>query len=247
MLEGLRVVELGVWVAGPAAAGVLADWGADVIKVEPPGGDPQRRMFQAIGVSVASAPPFELDNRGKRSVVLDLRSDEGREQMARLLATADVFLTNLRLDALERLGLDHATLLAKHPRLVYASVTGYGLEGPDRNRPGYDIGAFWARSSMAAAHVPPGHDADRRPQRRRRPRHRHHHRRRDHGRPVRAGAHGQGPAGVDVAAAHRHVPDGVGSRDLPALRAHPVDPPRERHTAPLLELLPGRPTAGSSG
>jgi crotonobetainyl-CoA:carnitine CoA-transferase CaiB-like acyl-CoA transferase len=156
MLEGLRVVELGVWVAGPAAAGVLADWGADVIKVEPPGGDPQRRVFQAIGVSVASAPPFELDNRGKRSVVFDLRSDEGREQMARLLDTADVFITNLRMDALERLGLDHATLLEKHPRLVYAGVTGYGLEGPDRNRPGYDIGAFWARSSMAAAHVPPG-------------------------------------------------------------------------------------------
>jgi crotonobetainyl-CoA:carnitine CoA-transferase CaiB-like acyl-CoA transferase len=156
MLDGLRVVELGVWVAGPAAAGVLADWGADVIKVEPPGGDPQRRVFQAIGVSVASAPPFELDNRGKRSVEFDLRSDEGREAMSRLLATADVFITNLRLDALERLGLDHATLLEQHPRLIYAGVTGYGLEGPDRNRPGYDIGAFWARSSMAAAHVPPG-------------------------------------------------------------------------------------------
>jgi len=150
------VVELGVWVAGPAAAGVLADWGADVIKVEPPGGDPQRRVFQAIGVSVAAAPPFELDNRGKRSVVFDLRSDEGREQMARLLDTADVFITNLRMDALERLGLDHATLLEKYPRLVYAGVTGYGLDGPDRNRPGYDIGAFWARSSMADAHVPPG-------------------------------------------------------------------------------------------
>jgi crotonobetainyl-CoA:carnitine CoA-transferase CaiB-like acyl-CoA transferase len=156
MLDGLRVVELGVWVAGPAAAGVLADWGADVIKVEPPGGDPQRRIFQAIGVSVASAPPFELDNRGKRSVEFDLRSEEGREAMSRLLATADVFITNLRPDALERLGLDHATLLKQHPRLIYAGVTGYGLEGPDRNRPGYDIGAFWARSSMAAAHVPPG-------------------------------------------------------------------------------------------
>jgi crotonobetainyl-CoA:carnitine CoA-transferase CaiB-like acyl-CoA transferase len=156
MLDGLRVVELAAWVAGPSAAGVLADWGADVIKVEPPGGDPQRRVFQAIGVSVAVAPPFELDNRGKRSVVLDLRSDEGREAMERLLDTADVFITNFRLDALERLGLDHATLRAKYPRLIYAGVTGYGMEGPDRNRPGYDIGAFWARSSMAATHVPPG-------------------------------------------------------------------------------------------
>ena len=156
MLEDVRVVELAAWVAGPSAGGVMADWGADVIKVEPPGGDPQRRVFQAIGVDVAAAPPFELDNRGKRSVTLDLRSAEGREAMARLLATADVFLTNLRPDALERLGLDHATLMERHPRLVYAGVTGYGLEGPDRNRPGYDIGAFWARSSMAAAHVPPG-------------------------------------------------------------------------------------------
>ncbi len=154
MLDGIRVVELGMWVAGPAAGGVLADWGADVIKVEPPGGDPQRRIFRHIGLAVEAAPPFELDNRGKRSVVLDLRSDEGRDAMARLVATADVFLTNLRPDALERLGLDHATLLERHPRLVYASVTGYGLEGPDRGRPGYDLGAFWARSSMAAALVP---------------------------------------------------------------------------------------------
>jgi crotonobetainyl-CoA:carnitine CoA-transferase CaiB-like acyl-CoA transferase len=154
MLDGIRVVELGMWVAGPAAGGVLADWGADVIKVEPPGGDPQRRIFRHIGLAVEAAPPFELDNRGKRSVVLDLRSDEGRDAMARLVATADVFLTNLRPDALERLGLDHATLLERHPRLVYASVTGYGLEGPDKGRPGYDLGAFWARSSMAAALVP---------------------------------------------------------------------------------------------
>jgi crotonobetainyl-CoA:carnitine CoA-transferase CaiB-like acyl-CoA transferase len=156
MLEGIRVVELAAWVAGPAAGGVLAEWGADVVKVEPPGGDPQRRVFQAIGVEVGAAPPFELDNRGKRSVTLDLQTDDGRRVMEGLLATADVFLTNLRRDALERLGLDHARLRARYPRLVYAQVSGYGLDGPDRDRPGYDIGAFWARSSMAAAHVPPG-------------------------------------------------------------------------------------------
>jgi crotonobetainyl-CoA:carnitine CoA-transferase CaiB-like acyl-CoA transferase len=154
MLTGIRVVELGMWVAGPAAGGVLSDWGADVIKVEPPEGDPQRRVFRSIGLAVDTAPPFELDNRGKRSVALDLRTEEGREAMTRLVATADVFLTNLRPDALERLGLDHGTLLARHPRLVYASVTGYGLNGPERDRPGYDIGAFWARSGMAAALVP---------------------------------------------------------------------------------------------
>ena len=158
MLSGYRVVELAVWVAGPGAGGVLADWGADVIKVEPPGGDPMRTIFGAVGVRETRVPPFELDNRGKRSVVLDLRTEEGLRRMHQLLETADVFLTNLRPDALERLGLDHASVRARHPRLVYAGVTGYGLEGPDRDRPGYDIGAFWARSSLAATIMPPGDD-----------------------------------------------------------------------------------------
>lgn len=156
MLNGYRVVELAVWVAGPAAGGVLADWGADVVKVEPPSGDPMRAVFGAIGVREPRVPPFELDNRGKRSVVLDLASAEGRRAMETLLSTADVFLTNLRVDALERLGLDHASVMARYPRLIYAGVTGYGLEGPDRDRPGYDVGAFWARSSMASTLVPPG-------------------------------------------------------------------------------------------
>src|SRR3954452_16342450 len=103
ILEGVRVVELTAWVAGPAAAGVLADWGADVVKVEPPSGDPQRSIFGAIGAKEQSAvPPFELDNRGKRSVVLDLRGDAGREAMERLLAQADVFVTNVRVAALAR-------------------------------------------------------------------------------------------------------------------------------------------------
>ncbi len=156
VLDGYRVVELAAWVAGPAAGGVLADWGAEVIKVEPPSGDPQRRIFGALGIDVATAPPFELDNRGKRSVVLDLQTVAGREAMDRLFATADVFVTNLRTDALGRLGLDPASVSGAHPRLVYASITGYGSAGPDAWRPGYDVGAFWARSSMAASLVPPG-------------------------------------------------------------------------------------------
>ncbi len=149
-LTGYRVVELGVWVAGPAAGGILCDWGADVIKVEPPTGDPMRSVFAlAVGAHQDKNPAFELDNRGKRSIVLDLRTDEHREVFDELLATADVFVTNLRVDALERLGFDHATVLARHPRLVYASVTGYGIDGPDRERAGYDIGAFYARSGFA--------------------------------------------------------------------------------------------------
>lgn len=155
-LAGVKVVELGVWVAGPAAAGLMADWGADVVKVEPPGGDPQRRIFGALGIADQhGVPPFEVDNRGKRSVVLDLQTPEAREHMDRLLADADVFITNVRPEALGRLGLAHADVLARHPSLVYASLTGYGLDGPERNRAGYDIGAFWARSGVAHTLVPP--------------------------------------------------------------------------------------------
>jgi crotonobetainyl-CoA:carnitine CoA-transferase CaiB-like acyl-CoA transferase len=156
-LTGIRIVELGVWVAGPAAAGIAADWGADVIKVEAPAGDPMRRMLAVTGGGGADlpSPPFDLDNRGKRSVVLDLDSAEGGAQMHELLATADVFLTNLRPDAVDRLGLGPDTVRAAHPRLIYASVTGYGRDGPDTWRAGYDVGAFWARSGLAALAVPP--------------------------------------------------------------------------------------------
>jgi crotonobetainyl-CoA:carnitine CoA-transferase CaiB-like acyl-CoA transferase len=156
-LAGYRVVELAMWVAGPSAAGLLADWGADVIKVEPPTGDPQRNIFGAIGVKEQpGVPPFELDNRGKRSVVLDLQRSDAREQLERLIATADVFVTNVRPGALERLGLGHEALLARQPRLVYASITGYGLGGADRDRAGYDVGAYWARSGIAHSLVPEG-------------------------------------------------------------------------------------------
>jgi crotonobetainyl-CoA:carnitine CoA-transferase CaiB-like acyl-CoA transferase len=157
MLDDLRVVELGVWVAGPSAGGILADWGADVIKVESPDGDPMRRVFNLIaGHGQPESPPFDLDNRGKRSVVLDLATDDGRADMQRLIASADVFVTNLRPDAVERLGLDPDRLLAEHPRLVYVSVTGYGLQGPDAGRAGYDVGGFWARTGVAATLTAPG-------------------------------------------------------------------------------------------
>jgi len=156
-LAGVRIVELGVWVAGPAAGGIAADWGADVIKVEAPAGDPMRRMLAVTGGGGADlpSPPFDLDNRGKRSIVLELDTEEGRAAMQRLLSTADVFLTNLRPDAVDRLGLGPETLRAAFPRLIYASVTGYGREGPEPWRAGYDVGAFWARSGLAALAVPP--------------------------------------------------------------------------------------------
>jgi crotonobetainyl-CoA:carnitine CoA-transferase CaiB-like acyl-CoA transferase len=149
-LSGLRVVELGVWVAAPSAAALLADWGADVIKVEAPAGDPMREVFGSLGIeSDMPNPAFSLDNRGKRSIVLDLRQPGDRERMEELLATADVFVSNLRPDALDGLGLEPAATVARHPRLVYGSISGFGLRGDERNRPTYDIGAFWARSGLS--------------------------------------------------------------------------------------------------
>src|SRR5688500_10587531 len=116
LLEGYRVVELGAWVAGPGAGGVLADWGADVIKVETEAGDQMRRLFDGLGGhKQPMSPPFDLDNRGKRSVVLDLRSEVGRAALHAMLGTADVLLTNLRPDALERLGLDPESVLTANP------------------------------------------------------------------------------------------------------------------------------------
>jgi crotonobetainyl-CoA:carnitine CoA-transferase CaiB-like acyl-CoA transferase len=150
-LAGLRVIEMGVWVAAPSAGALLADWGADVIKVEPPAGDPMRRAFGSLGIGGEDAPnpAFAQDNRGKRSIVLDLRDENARAALEELLATADVFLTNLRPDALDGLGLEPDATVERHPRLVYCSVSGYGLRGDDRNRPAYDIGAFWARSGLS--------------------------------------------------------------------------------------------------
>ncbi|MEU6745448.1 CoA transferase [Spirillospora sp. NPDC046719] len=155
-LEGYRVVELGIWVAAPAAAAMLADWGADVIKVEAPRGDPFRYTLRHVGQDTEAAPPFETDNRGKRGVVLDLRQDEGRRVMDRLLETADVFVTNMRPAALERLGLDPAAVRSRHPRLVIGTLTGYGWSGPDRDRAGYDVSAFWASSGIASMLNPAG-------------------------------------------------------------------------------------------
>ena len=157
-MDGVRVIELGVWVAGPAAGGILADWGADVVKIEPPSGDPARTFQRMLGGDMPNNPIFELDNRSKRSIVVELTTDEGRALALELIDGADVFLTNIRVSALRRAGLDHETLLARNPRLVYAIITGYGLEGPDADRAAYDIAAFWARSGIAHLLTPPNAD-----------------------------------------------------------------------------------------
>ncbi|MFP4005016.1 MAG: CaiB/BaiF CoA transferase family protein, partial [Alphaproteobacteria bacterium] len=158
MLEGLRVIELASYIAAPAAGGIMADWGADVIKIEPLHGDPIRQFFASIGAEVDGNPVFELDNRGKRGVAIDTGTEEGAEAVRRLAAEADVFLTNLRPGSLSRAGLDHERLSALNPKLVYASVTGYGLFGEEKDRPGFDMAAFWSRAGVARLFAPKGTD-----------------------------------------------------------------------------------------
>ena len=158
LLKGLKVVEFASYIAAPGAACMLGDWGADVIKVERPGGDSMRHVFADLKTELNGNPTFDLDNRGKRAVVLDVGKPEGREALSRLAASADVFITNVRPAALKRAGLDDETLRAANPRLVYTIVTGYGLEGPDAHKPGFDVTAFWARAGVAHMTAPKGMD-----------------------------------------------------------------------------------------
>ncbi|MDO8408827.1 MAG: CaiB/BaiF CoA-transferase family protein [Phenylobacterium sp.] len=158
ILKGLKVVEFATYIAAPGAAGVLGDWGAEVIKIERPGGDDMRHVFADAKSDLGANPTFEMDNRGKRSVVLDISKPEGRDAVARLAAGADVFLTNVRPASLKRAGLDEASLRGANPRLIYALVTGYGMEGPDAHKPGFDVTAFWSRAGVARMTTPKGED-----------------------------------------------------------------------------------------
>ena len=158
-MEGIRVVELGVWVAGPATGGIFADWGADVVKIEPPSGDPGRLFGRMLGLDIDVSPPFEMDNRSKRSIVLDLTTDgpdSGRATALELIGGADVFVTNLRPGALRRLELDFESIAPDNPRLVYGLITGYGETGPDADRAAYDVAAFWSRAGVAHLLTRPG-------------------------------------------------------------------------------------------
>lgn len=143
-----------MWVAGPAAAGILGDWGADIIKIEPLVGDPMRGILSMRGNTEYVNPPFELDNRNKRSVGLDLSVPEACDIATALVDESDVFVTNARPAALVRAGLDYETVSERNPRIVYAHITGYGLTGDERDRAAFDVGAFWSRAGVAAALVP---------------------------------------------------------------------------------------------
>ena len=135
-LDGLRVVDVSQVMAGPFCAMLLADLGADVIKIEPPAGDMTRQMPGAVG---SDTPAFNAVNRGKRSVILDLKSTAGRDGLVRLAEKADVFIENSRPGAMAALGVDYATLASRNPRLVYASISGYGQTGPNRGKGGLDL------------------------------------------------------------------------------------------------------------
>ena len=149
IFDGLKVVDAATFIAAPCAATALLDFGAEVIKVEPPGGDPWRRS-----ASGPAAPKSHMnygwlvDNRGKKSIVLDLKREAAREVLYRLARWADVFITNFPLDVRARLGATYADLAPLNPRLVYASFTGYGETGPERERPGFDSVVWWARSGL---------------------------------------------------------------------------------------------------
>jgi crotonobetainyl-CoA:carnitine CoA-transferase CaiB-like acyl-CoA transferase len=153
LLEGLKVVEMATWVAGPACATVMADWGADVVKVESPLGD-VTRAFALDTAESPGNPIFTNENRGKRGVILDITKPAGRAALIELIKQADIFVTNTRYRSLKKFGLDYETLKELSPRLIYGIVAGYGLVGPDADLPAFDITAFWTRSGMARAMIP---------------------------------------------------------------------------------------------
>ena len=160
-LEGIKVIDFTTWVFASGCSAILGDWGADVIKIEDPnGGDPHRGLVSVLGLEVPKINfPWEVDNRNKRSVAIDLKTDKGKEIVYKLVEQGDVFVTNIRAGAIRRLGIDYATLSKINSGLIYAHGTGYGKQGPESTRAGYDYAAFWARAgimnSIGEPDVPP--------------------------------------------------------------------------------------------
>jgi formyl-CoA transferase len=147
LLDGIRVIGAASFIAGPVAATVMADLGAQVIKVEPPAGDTYRLRNAGYPPSPYNFP-WIVDNRSKRGLALDLRAEAGQRVLHRLIAGADVFVTNVPLDGRARLGVRWEDLAPLNPRLIYASITAYGETGAEAARPGFDSTALWARSGL---------------------------------------------------------------------------------------------------
>jgi len=152
-LDGLRVLDVSSFIAAPAAAVVLGDYGADVIKVEPPGeGDPHRANINLTSFPKAAVNyPWHLDARNKRSIALDLKHPDGRSALDRLIDAADILITNYPFPVRARLRLGYEEVAARNPRLIYASFSGYGEAGPDKDQPGFDSNAYFARSGLLDA------------------------------------------------------------------------------------------------
>lgn len=157
-LEGIRILDFSTYAAAPICATALADWGADVVKIEPLTGDTFRYFGYIMRCPVQEDDNiiFEMDNRNKRGISLNLKTHEGKEVIHRLLDTADALVTNYRPRALESLGLDYDSLAAKYPRLVYAYLNGYGDVGPDKDKPGFDLSAYFARCGILVEMPEPG-------------------------------------------------------------------------------------------
>jgi crotonobetainyl-CoA:carnitine CoA-transferase CaiB-like acyl-CoA transferase len=152
VLAGIRVVEVASWTFVPISGAVLAEWGADVIKIEhPASGDPQRGLISSGLVPGGDGVNFmfEIPNRGKRSVGLDISTDNGRELLYRLVETADVFVTNYLPDVRKRLGIDVDEIRARNPNVIYVRGTGQGTKGPNAEKGGFDGASYWARAGLA--------------------------------------------------------------------------------------------------
>ncbi|MFC2014031.1 CaiB/BaiF CoA transferase family protein [Chloroflexota bacterium] len=156
-LEGIKVVELSTWIVGPVASTILGECGADVIKVENIEGGDTLRGLQSSGVNLGNVRHFwELCNRNKRGIAVNLKHELGRKIIYQLLEKADIFVTNLRLGSLERLSLDYDSVNQLNPQIIYAHASGYGPKGPDRDKPAFDEVAFWARSGIMSILGEPG-------------------------------------------------------------------------------------------
>lgn len=158
-LEGVRVVEVASHVFVPMAGAILGEWGAEVIKIEhPETGDPYRGLVTGgIGRTTGGVDPrFHSANRGKKSLAIDLKQDGGRRLLGRVLASTDVFVTNLRTETIERLRVGVDDVRADNPSIIYVRGSAFGPKGPDSGRGGYDAGAYWARSGMQQIFTRPG-------------------------------------------------------------------------------------------
>jgi crotonobetainyl-CoA:carnitine CoA-transferase CaiB-like acyl-CoA transferase len=149
IFSGLKVVDLASFIAGPSAAVILSDFGAEVIKVEPPTGDPWRRANKLPPQPQSDEPyQWHLANRNKRSLTLDLKSPGAQPVLQRLVKWADVLVVNTPHPARRKLKLEYGDVVESNPRLIYADLTGFGEKGPDADLPGFDITAYWARSGL---------------------------------------------------------------------------------------------------